>query len=184
MRDIMIDLEGMDSKRTAVIVSLGAVYFDIKTGKTGDTFYIEVSKDGIRQQLNMGRTWSLDTMIWWMSQTDEARSVFLKNKYEKTGIVDMLYQFRAFCNQCDDKVRIWGNGVDYDNVALRDCYETFDIKCPWRYSHNRCYRTMRALFNKSGHDLQRVGTHHNGLDDAISQALHLIRVLNGTKVND
>lgn len=183
MRDIMLDLECTDSKRTAAIVSIGAVYFDTHKQKLGAEFYYEISIKGIQEQLDRGRSLSLDTMVWWLAQSDSARNVWQKNDQVKVKLVTALYEFSKFCALSENPVRIWGNGADYDNVVLRDCYETFNIKTPWQYRHNRCYRTIKALHNKAHTQMEREGTHHNGLDDAKSQALHLMKMLKDLKVN-
>lgn len=179
----MLDLECTDSKRTAAIVSIGAVYFDIKRQELGEEFYCEISLKGIKHQLEAGRTLSLDTMVWWFGQSDGARNVWQKNQHIKQGIVAALHEFAKYCAKSTERPRVWGNGVDYDNVVLRDCYEMFNIKAPWHFRNSRCYRTIKNLFNKAHTGLERVGSHHNGLDDAKTQAAHLMKMLKDLKVN-
>ena len=179
--DIMLDLEATDSNaKTAGIVSIGAVYFDIPTQTLGEKFYAEISIKGIQKQLDNGHTLSLSTMQWWLGQSEEARSVWFANGHEKHDIVNALCLFSEFCQRSGGRPKIWGNGVDYDNVCLRNCYETFNIGCPWRYSDNRCYRTMKNLFGHRA-KLDREGTHHQALDDAITQAQHLLDMMKGIK---
>lgn len=182
MRDIMLDLECTDSKRTAAIVSIGAVYFDIESQTLGASFYREISLEGIKKQLEAGRTLSLETMAWWLEQSDEARVVWQKKGRDKVTITQALQDFKTFCQLSDtENPCVWGNGVDYDNVVLRDCYETFGLRAPWSYGNNRCYRTIKNLFKKP---IERVGDHHNALDDAGTQAIHLIRMLGGEDLYD
>lgn len=183
IREIMLDLECTDSARSAAIVSIGAVFFDPKTCTLGKEFYVEIGKHGIQKQMEAGRTLSLDTMIWWLAQSDAARNVWQRNQHEKVDIVAALHRFAQFALSEDTRPRIWGNGVDYDNVVLRDCYETFNIKAPWRYSDNRCYRTIKNLFNKSNTALEREGAHHHALDDAKTQAAHLMKMLKHLNIN-
>ena len=38
MKDIMLDLETLSLDNNAVVVSIGAVKFDLATGETGETF--------------------------------------------------------------------------------------------------------------------------------------------------
>lgn len=174
MNNIMLDLECLDSRRTAVLVAIGAVKFDLATGTLGDTFYVEITKNGMQDQIDKGRTNSIDTMIWWMQQSDEARKVFHPKGPDdnecREDIVSALHKFAQFCSS---DTQVWGNGVDYDNVVLRDVYETYNIKCPFTYRKNRCYRTFKAMFGNKA-KLVRKGEHHNGRDDAITQAEHLI----------
>lgn len=179
MNNIMLDLECFDSERTAIIVSIGAVYFDLEAGNLGDEFYVEITLQGMKDQLQLGRSFSLDTFQWWMQQNDTARSVFLKNDKIKLGIKEALEAFTEFVNKSKN-VKVWGNGVDYDNVVLRDTYQTMQLSCPWMYRNNRCYRTIKGLFGNRA-KLVREGTHHNGLDDAKTQAMHLINMMKKAK---
>lgn len=71
---------------------------------------------------------------------------------------------------------VWGNGASFDNVILRGAYARNSTPAPWAWWNDRCYRTIKALHREV--PMERLGTHHNALDDAISQALHLIRMLN------
>jgi exodeoxyribonuclease VIII len=73
------------------------------------------------------------------------------------------------------RVKVWGNGSDFDNAILSCCYGATGREVPWDFWHNRCYRTLKAL--RPGPKLVREGTYHNALDDAKSQALHAIELL-------
>jgi exodeoxyribonuclease VIII len=44
----------------------------------------------------------------------------------------------------------------------------------WEFWKDRCYRTIKNCYPDVPFD--RRGTHHNALDDARSQALHLIAI--------
>ena len=63
-----------------------------------------------------------------------------------------------------------------DNVILRSAYQRRRIEPPWLWWNDRCYRTVKALHRDV--PFERLGTHHKAIDDAISQAQHLIRMLN------
>ena len=181
MNNIMLDLECLDSNaQTAAIVSVGAVYFDLEKYKLGEEFYVELPLRSLQDQLNKGRTLSLDTLQWWMYQSDEARSVFYTtNGHPKRETETMLHEFVTFCRKIEGptaKPKVWGNGVDYDNICLRELYRLYNIGCPWNYSDNRCYRTIKNMHGNAA-ALVRNGTHHNALDDAKTQAIHLMAML-------
>jgi len=74
-----------------------------------------------------------------------------------------------------ENVRVWGNGAAFDNVILASAYRQANITQPWLFWNDRCYRTVKAL--SPAVTMQRNGTHHNALDDAESQARHLIDML-------
>jgi hypothetical protein len=73
-----------------------------------------------------------------------------------------------------DSLQIWGNGADFDNVILSSAYRNTGHVTPWGTYKNRCYRTIKSANRHVA--MARTGTHHNALDDAKSQAQHLIRI--------
>jgi len=158
----MLDLETLATDADAVIVSLGAVFFDKEN--IGDKFYAILDLD---DQIAKGRTKSEQTLDWWAKQSDAVRAVF---DQPRTKTPEVLENFTKWLGE--EKVCIWGNGSDFDNAVLGSCYENFGIKRPWSYSNNRCFRTLKNIcaFPKGGIP-PRGGTYHNALDDAVHQAV-------------
>jgi hypothetical protein len=74
---------------------------------------------------------------------------------------------------------IWGNGASFDNAILAEAYDCARIDRPWKYWNDRCYRTMKNQFPLV--PFRRSGTHHNALDDARSQAEHLMEIFEDLK---
>jgi exodeoxyribonuclease VIII len=178
----MLDLEALDPKIGGVLVSIGAVYFDFETGELGDTFYREISRQGLEEQYKeYNRTISLRCLQWWMQQSDGAREVFQAKDCHGNDFKTALRAFRQFVD--GPKTRIWGNGADFDNVFLADCYKSVGLRLPWSFRYNRCYRTVKNMFGHKA-KLVRVGNHHNALDDAKTQAVHLMAMMKGEKVNE
>jgi hypothetical protein len=158
---VMIDLETVDVATTAVVVSIGAVYFNHKA--LGPTFYRVLSTDDQQQR---GRTVSQDTLKWWAQQSAEARKVFDEPATHTPIVLD---EFAAYLG--DKNIQVWGNGADFDCTIWGDVYRSFGIKRPWSYSNNRCYRTLKNVLCSAVPTPARKGTHHNALDDAVHQAL-------------
>lgn len=172
MRDVMIDLETMGSGPSSAIVALGAVCFDPLTGEIGKTFYCAID---LRDAADNGGVMDPDTVIWWLKQSDEARAAITSNDTVFTRT--MLDQFTNFLyshTTGPKAVRIWGNGSDFDNVILKSTYDRLKVPAPWSFWNNRCYRTLKGLFPQV--KLERSGTHHNALDDAMTQAVHAIEI--------
>jgi len=71
---------------------------------------------------------------------------------------------------------VWGNGANFDNVILAEAYRRLDMKLPWHFTQDRCFRTIKSKYWYV--DMVRTGTHHNAAGDAMSQANHLIRLNN------
>lgn len=175
MLDVMLDLETMGNGPDAAIVAIGAVEFDIDEGLIGRKFYMPVS---LQSSVSLGGIIDPSTVEWWMEQSDEARSMF---KVPGVHIAVALNEFSGWMGRrenCED-VRVWGNGAAFDNVILASAYRRADIPRPWLFWNDRCYRTVKALHPDV--KIERVGTHHNAVDDAESQARHLIRMLTPVK---
>lgn len=176
MNDVMLDLEATGTGPNAVIVSIGACFFDKE--EVGHGIYLVLER---ADQEAKGREVSIDTLDWWSRQSAEARSVF---DAPQTPVEHALSAFSQFIElYADDpkKVCMWGNGSDFDNVILGTLYQTYDMKRPWSYSNNRCFRTLKNIaLAFDSHDLpEREGTHHNALDDAVFQAAMAGRYLKG-----
>lgn len=162
MIEIMVDLETMSTKSNAAIISIGAVKFDTRIKSE---FYEVVA---LQSSINVGLSVEARTILWWMEQDDESRNEFHKGVH----LSHALYKFSAWVGNGDKN--IWGNGASFDNVILRNAYDACGLTTPWKFYEDRCYRTIKNLFPEITCD--RIGTHHNALDDARTQALHLIKM--------
>lgn len=175
MKHIMLDLETLDTASSAVVISIGAVAFDPRTSTLGDRFYVETTEDIAAQQAR-GRTISGDTVRWWMQQDVLAKRVFSESidGVDRLDTFEALSRFGLFVAANGDRdVELWGNGADFDNIILGSLYDAFGLRKPWSYSRNRCYRTMKNIGIGPRKPQVREGVHHNALDDAITQAVHL-----------
>lgn len=172
MQDVMIDLETLGTVPGCAILSIGCVAFDFKTKQLGDTFYIVVDRASCQA---VGLKEDSDTLAWWKRQADEAKQV-LKDAETGVPLAEALDYLTDYLRQFGlGKVKIWGNGSDFDNAILAACYASVGKKLPWLFWNNRCYRTLKSVF--SGPKLVRQGTYHNALDDARSQALHALQLV-------
>ena len=170
MNNVMIDIETMGSGSSAAIVSIGAVYFDEKG--LGEEFYINVD---LATAMEKGGEIDGDTVMWWLGQAQEARQS-LKGNLHDIGVA--LFKLSLFLGaedgEINEQLKVWGNGAGFDNVILAGAYSRCQIQLPWKFWNDRCYRTMKSLFRDV--KLERKATYHNALDDAKTQALHLIEI--------
>lgn len=167
--NVMLDLETMGNGPNAAIVAVGAVLFDPVTNSLGPTFYRCVD---LKTSVLAGGEIDADTVMWWLRQTKAARDGIIK---DGLPIQQVLGEFAKFLGPLGDFVKIWGNGAAFDNVILAQAYHRSGLSVPWHHWNDRCYRTMKAL--RPDVKMERAGTHHNAIDDAKSQALHLMAVL-------
>ena len=172
MRDVMLDLETMGSGPNAAIVAIGAVAFDIETSTIGPTFYQLVD---LASAVASGGQMDAATVMWWVQQEQAARQALATDT--AAPMRDVLALFAQWLQQTTggQAPRIWGNGAAFDNVILASAYRNADKPQPWKHWDDRCYRTVKALHPNI--KMARVGTHHVAVDDAASQALHLIAML-------
>ena len=178
---IMLDLETLSTAPDAAIVSIGACVIG-KRGKSNE-FYRAISlKESEPNRL--GRL-DKDTVQWWISKPQDAQSVFTDP--DAMHISSALCDFTHWVVHTRDKQKIdsmrnvylWGNSAAFDNVILRNANArqptAFIGELLPAHWNDRCYRTVSALAPSIKR--KQTGTHHNALDDAKSQAKHLIRVL-------
>jgi len=167
-KGVMIDLETLDNSPTSCIIAIGAVEFDPVANELGREFYRVVDA---KSSTELGLTISADTVMWWMKQDAKVRNAFNEPGID---IFDALEQFHTWY---PNGLKPWGNGAGFDNVILETAYKLINVEPPWKFYDNRCYRTIAA----TRPDLKRVniGVHHNALDDAKSQAIHLMKILRG-----
>lgn len=169
--DIMIDLETLGTTADAVIVSIGAVRFNLEAGLAAffpcdtDRFYSVVSIDS-----QASRHISAATLKWWMGQNAQAQAVFAERSID---ITLALIGLGAFVLATPGRPNVWSNGADFDLPMLAHAYRQYGVTLPWAPYAGRCYRTYKNLPGARAVTVPRTGEHHNALDDAIYQAQHL-----------
>lgn len=172
MQHVMVDLETLGRRAGCSILSIGAVAFDPVFG-LGKEFYVVVSR---RSCHSYRLVEDPETLDWWLKQNEQAQKVIEESSSGGLDLKDALHQFKIYLSQFGlRKVKVWGNGSDFDNSILINCYAAIGQDIPWEFWNNRCYRTLKGL--RPGSKLVRQGTYHNALDDAKSQALHAIHLM-------
>jgi exodeoxyribonuclease VIII len=166
MNNVMVDLETLGNGSNSVIIALGAVEFDHATGELGREFYENIDAQSC---VDFGLQMDVSTVMWWMQQSDEARAAF-----KKSG-VSLPVVLSGFERWLPHDAVVWGNGASFDNVILSNAYRKTHGEQPWKFWNDRCYRTLKTL--RPDIPFVRGGTHHNALDDAKTQAVHAIAIL-------
>ncbi len=165
--DVMIDLETLGVTADSVILSIGAVKFDLKTGAIDDAgFYASISIDS---NLDAGRKISEDTLLWWLKQPVTAQEVFHEPKQALEAGLEGLADWLGH-----KKRTVWANGPDFDTAMLAHAYKVFGWEPPWEFWNSRCVRTYKALPAASG--ITRLANDHNALRDAFNQAKYVIDI--------
>jgi len=174
--EVMIDLETLSTESSAAIISIGAVKFDprgaIGTTGDGDPDYMP-----FRQNIDLysleeaGLHFGGQTIKWWMEQSPEARESVLADAVDIGTALSRFYVWFG-----DKSMPTWGNGAGFDNVILRNAYQKLGGQCPFKFSHDRCFRTMKALFPDVPYVVPAIP--HDPLQDAEAQVVHLQKLYN------
>ena len=164
--NVMVDLETMSTRSNAAICSIGAVKW--KGTEIIDTFYCTID---LKTCKDAGMDISKDTVKWWSEQNKEALRELTKNNIP---LVEALDKFRDWFGT--KSLPVWGNGAVFDNTILANAYFITDQEPPWKCWDDRCFRTLKNVFDWITPD-ERVGVYHNALDDAIYQTKHAIKIL-------
>lgn len=173
----MVDLETLGKRAGCQILSIGAVFFNRETDALGEKFY-SVCRIGAAQT-NLGLHTDKDTLKWWQQQSEDSRRVLHHAKAKgATSLPSALEKFTEFLETAEgglSRVRVWGNGSDFDNAILYAAYAAAHQEVPWKFWHSRCFRTLKSE-NRNILEPVREGTYHNALDDAVHQALWALRI--------
>lgn len=166
MRHLMIDLETLGVSANAPIIAIGACFFDPNTGRYGECFDETID---FESALRYG-VFDASTIRWWMQQSDEAREKAISGK---SSLDVALRNFVDFCTQEPVEIYPWGNGAIFDVGILENALRLIGYKEPWSFRNVRDSRTIEHICEEMGLgpiQVDRVGTHHSALDDAIYQA--------------
>lgn len=166
--NVMIDLETLGRSAGCSVMSIGAVVFSDKLGRE---FYASIDRDSCDQA---GLFEDQDTLDWWNRQSDEAMSVFNEPKVSLHLALTMFSDWLSMLGPREN-IRIWGMGAAFDNAIMIALYRIMGIELPWNYNGDMCFRTLKALVPNVPYE--RIGTYHNALDDAKTQAVHAIAML-------
>jgi hypothetical protein len=171
MIHVMHDLETWAlSSPIPVLVSLGAVKFDGE--KIIDRFHVGVDPADCQR---FGLEMEAGTVDWWMH--DDRKPA--RDQLVEIGRVDLYAALDVFSmwvqqTEKDQLGSVWSNGSSFDNAKLANIYRKIGIEWPFKHNQEECYRTMKNRWPDV--PFTRIGTHHGALDDAESQAMHLMLI--------
>ena len=158
MKHVMLDLETLGTVPGASIISIGAVQFDMD-GSIGETFKQNISAASCREA---GFVEDPNTIAWWAKQSEEAQKLVVQDTKPVQAVVSNFSQW-FMRNGCEF---IWGDGATFDVTLLEAAYRKLGVAAPWKFWNVRDLRTAIHLFDFDVRDMNRVGVHHDALDDA------------------
>ena len=166
MQAVMIDIETLDNCPTAAIASIGAVWFEPRGSRIGNTFHMHVDLADCQRH---GLTIGADTVLWWLKQSGDAKAALSGGQLDAAPLVTALEALQAFIIEADGpKPDIWCNGASFDLPILANAYRAIGWQTPWPFWRERDLRTLKGLYPEQR--LERTGLAHHAIDDAIHQA--------------
>jgi len=176
-KHLMLDLEALGKTCDSVILSIGAVAFDMD-GTVGPEFEKFPKVD--EQFVNRKIEWS--TIQWWMSQEQTARMTITEAPRSQS-LVNCLIDLKQFCeDNLDEKFKVWSNGASFDIAMLNHAYSQCGMETPWTYRNQLDCRTMVYLSKISTKKFESSGTKHNAIDDCkwqIAWTVDAFKILRG-----
>jgi hypothetical protein len=162
----MVDIETLGKTEKAVILSVGAVFFDPYTGETGPTTHRHAKTDS---QPAPHFQADASTALWWMNQSEEARKGVIDGQQQAYPLENMLYELAAFLGENSKNYYIWANSPSFDLAILRNAYNYFRLSVPWNFRNERDVRTIVSLAPSVHDHVKSVGVAHSALDDCLYQ---------------
>lgn len=171
---ISIDIETADTSPSAAILQLAAV-------TKGHFFESRIS---VASNEKANRSFSTETMEWWSTKDPKLRNYVFSGDKE---LEQVLQEFVEWCRNISggelDRICLWGNGCNFDNVIVKDAIEQF-FTWPFSYRNDHHLRTLMALVPEDVQEraanvfLSRTPAEaHNALWDAKYQMYMIERAL-------
>ena len=177
MTHVMVDLETLATSSNALILSIGAVKFDPLSDQVLDQFHVGVDLDSLPSNA-YGLDIEAATVLWWLN----AQRAAGREALEAVPKADLASVLDGFSMWIGRNAKVWGNGASFDNVILRNAYTKLGLVCPWSFWNDRCYRTFKNLAPSI--KTERVGAYHSALDDAVTQASHMQKIVHALKLTE
>jgi hypothetical protein len=159
---IMMDLETLSTEPHAVILTIGALWFDpFSDAEPGPGFHIRVEIDSQERHVDE------NTLIWWGQQDPEVQAEAFHDE-NRHPMTDALREFVKFSEGADG---YWSHGTVFDVGILENSFIEQGMRSwiPWKYHQVRDCRTVLKISDTvvDSHS----GGAHNALIDCYNQAL-------------
>jgi len=150
---LFIDFEALAQSPDAAPIELGAVLFDLNTGKISAEFHrVIIPNPWLRTEA--------DTLDWHAERGsypfDDAR------KAAAIPLLNALLEFKAWLQVLPPAESVWSWGSTYDFPILATACAMEQLAMPWHYAQQECARTVwRRAFG----DRRHAPRPHHALED-------------------
>lgn len=171
---MMIDIETFSTDPDALVLSMGVVLFNPHgpAGQVIDVMHVPLD---LAQR---GATTNLDTVIWWLGQTEAGKAMTQLRKETPLHMPEQAFEkmrMMLAVHNVGKDVKVWANSPSFDCVILRRLAEREGFDVPWSFRNERCFRTWRAEFRSLVEESEQTGA-HDALEDALWQAKEMQRI--------
>jgi hypothetical protein len=162
MNDCMIDMETLSTEPNAVVLTLGAVKFDRKSGMDKNIFYHRID---IQSCVEIGCVVDKATQKWWKSQDPDVRKEAMGAGDDRLNIKEVLIKFSEWFR---GSKYIWSHGATFDVVIMECLFKKCGLPVPWKFWNVRDTRTLYDVAGIQNSDLPQNSKHH-ALEDCKRQ---------------
>lgn len=191
MREMMFDLETLDTQPSTIVLSMGAVIWETFQPSSAPLQWRVLRRFyrilDIQSQADRKRTVSESTIIWWQRQDANARDeAFSAVRQPVTRVLD---DFRRFADLESGINAFWANPATFDFPIWEDLAMSFSNYVPWSYRQKYDVRTAvrEASYSAKDHIPTRPidGVPHLPVYDCEWQIdlLTAVRVKAGRRIN-
>jgi hypothetical protein len=168
---IMLDLETLDTGPRSVITQVGVIAFGLDDPETEIRRITESLP--AQPQIELKRTISFQTILWWMDQGQSARQKLRES--EGNDMEVLLALVRSIHRKLSELIRtygesnveLWAKGPQFDVVNLESLFVDCGLPAPWKYNTVMDLRTLGNLAGVHTADVERGGLiEHVASEDA------------------
>jgi hypothetical protein len=157
-----IDLETIDVRPTATVLTLGGVKFNpLNDSEPYDELYFKISVD---DQDRYGRTVNDSTIEWWTTQPEAIR----EEAFDQTDAITVEEACAKIARWCVGVDTFWGQGYGFDFTMLESLFYNVNRPIPWQFWQVLDSRTLFKMIKKDPRKGMQNNL-HNALADAYFQ---------------
>lgn len=170
--NFMVDIETLGTSPFSIILSIGVVAFDIKSGETGNQFYHTID---VASSKEVGLTSDQSTVDWWAKQDKSVRDALTKNTKPLPIVLKSLSIWLDI--DTHDEICMWGNSARFDLGLLENAYSKCMLPYPWKFYNERCCRTIASLNPKIKEAMGKPKGAHHPIVDCLHQIEYVVKTI-------
>lgn len=147
--DIMLDLETLGNDVDSTVFQIGAVAFDITSGRVLSEFNEYLDTRSISRTVS-----TPSTLRWWEKTNNEMFNKLITHPMAHTTEFGLYSSFEEWLIELADRkdveLYIWGNGLLFDVKMIEYQFNRFGLEFPIGFRNKRDVRTVVEIGEVSG----------------------------------